>query len=98
MKIPAECMSGFTIPAGLRWFHGVFPGQPRTTLAFHHLKTVVQKCVFRSRIAWFDVDTVSKYNIKGKSFIKLRNNNGPKIDPCGTPQFISVAFDKSSVC
>jgi hypothetical protein len=24
----------------------------------------------------------------GKSFIKIRNNNGPKIEPCGTPQLI----------
>ena len=41
MKIPAECMSGLTVPVGLRWFHRVFPGQPRTTLAFLHLETVV---------------------------------------------------------
>ena len=26
MKIPAECMSDLTVPAGLRWFHRVFPG------------------------------------------------------------------------
>ena len=61
MKIPAECMSGLTVPAGLWWFHRVFPGQPRTTLAFLHLKTVVQKCIYRSRVAWFDVDSVSLF-------------------------------------
>ena len=42
MKITAECMSGLTVPAGLQWFHRVFSGQPRTTLAFLHLKTVLQ--------------------------------------------------------
>ena len=35
-------MNGLTVPVGLRWFHRVFPGQPRTTMAFLHLKTVVQ--------------------------------------------------------
>ena len=60
MKIPAECMSGLTVPAGLWWFHRVVPGQPRTTLAFLHLNQDSRaKCVFRSRIAWFDVDSVS---------------------------------------
>ena len=42
MKIPAESMRGLTVPVGLRWFHRVLPGQPRTTLTFLHLKTVVQ--------------------------------------------------------
>ena len=61
LKIPKECMSGLTVPAGLRLFHRVFPGQPRTTLAFLHLKTVVQKYVYRSRIACSDVDSVSLF-------------------------------------
>ena len=42
MKLPAECMSGLTVHAGMRWFQRVFPGQPRTTLAFLYLKAVVQ--------------------------------------------------------
>ena len=50
MKIPAECMSGLTVPAGLRWFHRVFPGQPRTTLAFLHLKTVVQNASLEAEL------------------------------------------------
>ena len=42
-------MSGLTVPAGLR-FHRVFPGQPRTTLAFLHLKTVVQNASLEAEL------------------------------------------------
>ena len=50
MKIPAECMSGLTVPVGLWWFHRVFPGQPRTILAFLHLKTVVQNASLEAEL------------------------------------------------
>ena len=50
MKIPAECMSGLTVPARLRWFHRVFPGQPRTTLAYLRLKTVVQNASLEAEL------------------------------------------------
>jgi hypothetical protein len=32
----------------------------------------------------------------GKSFINIKNNKGPKIEPCGTPQLISTVeeFDE----
>ena len=50
MKIPAECMSGLTVPAGLRWFDRVFLGQPRTTLPFLHLKTVVQNASLEAEL------------------------------------------------
>ena len=43
-------MSGLTVSAGLRWFHRVFPGQPRTTLAFLHLKTVVQSASLEAEL------------------------------------------------
>ena len=43
-------MSGLTVPAGLRWFHRVFPGQPRTTLAFLHLSTVVQNAFLEAEL------------------------------------------------
>jgi len=29
----------------------------------------------------------------GKSLMYTRNNNGPKIEPCGTPYFIVVHFE-----
>ena len=50
MKIPAECMSGLTVPAGLQWFHRVFSGQPRTILAFLHLKIVVQNASLEAEL------------------------------------------------
>ena len=50
MKIPAVCMSGLFVPAGLRWFHRVFPEQPRTTLAFLHIKTVVQNAPLEAEL------------------------------------------------
>ena len=43
-------MSGLTVPAGLRWFLRAFPGQPRTTLAFLHLKTVVQNASLKAEL------------------------------------------------
>jgi len=30
---------------------------------------------------------------KGKSLIKIKKNKGPKIEPCGTPNFISLKDD-----
>ena len=50
MKIPAECMSDLIVPAGLQWFHREFPGQPSTTLAFLHLKTVVQNAFLEAEL------------------------------------------------
>ena len=47
-----------TVPAGLRWFHSIswaaenYPGFPPP-------QDSRAKCVFRSRIAWFDIDSVS---------------------------------------
>ena len=29
----------------------------------------------------------------GKSFMYIRNNNGPRIDPCGTPHLMFKYFD-----
>jgi hypothetical protein len=31
--------------------------------------------------------------VLGKSLVYTRNNNGPKIEPCGTPYFILVHFE-----
>ena len=39
-----------TVPAGLWRFHSVFPGQPRTTLAFLHLETVVQNAFLEAEL------------------------------------------------
>ena len=50
MKIPAECMSDLTVAAGLRWFHRVFPGQQRNTLAFLHLRTIVQNASLEAEL------------------------------------------------
>ena len=43
-------MSGLTVPAGLSWFHRVFPGQPRTTLAFLRRKTVMQNASLEAEL------------------------------------------------
>ena len=38
--------------------------------------------------------SISQYSIwRGRSLIKIKNNVGPKIDPWGTPVFISAGFD-----
>ena len=34
------------------------------------------------------------FNACGKSFIYIMKRKCPKIDPCGTPQFISSASEK----
>ena len=31
---------------------------------------------------------------KHKSFTYIKNNNGPKMDPCGTPHVIRTGWDK----
>ena len=38
------------VPVGLRWFHRVFHGQPRITLAFLHLKTVMQNASLEAEL------------------------------------------------
>ena len=63
---------------------------------------------FRSANAFKVLDKVvsSAYMIRlhilvalGKSLMYRTNNNGPKIDPCGTPDFIGNVFDLiSSIC
>ena len=58
MKIPAECMSGFTVPTGLRCFHRVFPGS-RELFWLSSTSRQSCKCAFRRRIPWFDVDSIS---------------------------------------
>ena len=35
------------------------------------------------------------FNACGKSFLYIRKRSGPKIDPYGTPQFISPVFEKT---
>ena len=32
-------------------------------------------------------------NALGKSFMYIKNNSGPRHDPCGTPQFTFAFFD-----
>ena len=39
-------------------------------------------------------DPVS-FNACGNSFMYIRKRSGPKIDPCGTPQFISPTSEKT---
>jgi hypothetical protein len=39
------------------------------------------------------IEVASPAAALGKSLIYKRNNNGPKIEPCGTPYFILVHFE-----
>ena len=34
---------------------------------------------------------------KGKSYMYIRNNRGPRTEPCGTPMLISFVFDLYSL-
>ena len=47
-------------PAGLQWFHRVLPGCTAENYpGFPPPQDSSSKCVFRSRIAWFDVDSIN---------------------------------------
>ena len=34
------------------------------------------------------INLISEFKLSGKSLIKMRKSNGPKIEPCGTPASI----------
>ena len=43
--------------------------------------------------AYKSMQDIVSCNVKGKSFIKSKNNRGPKMDPWGTPQFTADESD-----
>ncbi len=89
----AECL-----PRNISWN---FAGFAIMELLENHTRVLfVSACNF---VITFDIDVSQAYRVlssaklhkavsdknKNKSFIKILNNNGPKIDPCGTPKITS---------
>ena len=60
---PCECISGLTILLSCGGFTEYFPGSQELPWLSSTSRQSC-KCVFRSRIAWFDVDSVSMLHIE----------------------------------
>ena len=81
MKIPAECM-WFDCPCRVAMVSQSISRAAENYPGFPPPQDGCAKCVFRSRIAWFDVDSVSKeiYKFHHKSQEILGGEGGGSVD------------------
>ena len=100
------CAVDVHLPLLLNWMKWVLSRFKKSKLDLNHLFSH-SKTIMRSLCNWKMFGLVSKILVSsankigralcsaafGKSVMYTRNNNGPKIEPCGTPYFVLVHFE-----